>query len=449
MGEILSISIEGENAKIIKAIRKGKTISVSEYLTISVAEELDEFLAREPSKELFVTYDFREAFHDIITIPLVSKKYQKKIIESEIRKTTGLSQFSYIYRPVRERVRENKRVMEVFFYAVSNYAIREIVDKFYLNGKIIKALYPGVFVVASLLRDMGGVKMGITGTGLNKIIYLTDEKGVFFIRNYESIDEELSEFDIQNINMTMNYCFQNFRINPDAVVIVGNLCRNVTASTIPAVPILSKVRPSNIICPDDRFAEYFLPISALLTPSNSNILSGDYRNINIIDHLIKYATRTFAGITIIGILFIIAQAVDISKKKDHILELKQKNKKITSLYREYKKREDLLNNITPLVNFLNRPFDDIHGLFTGICSISPGNLEIKEIHVKRLGDHSYSALIKGRGYDESYSMLRDSFTKYIQELRSIKGVSISSQILDLSDRSITIDLTYRVQNEVF
>jgi len=443
MGEILSISIEGENAKIIKAIRKGKTISVREYLTISITKELDEFLAREPSKELIVTHDFKEAFHDIITVPLVSNKYQRKIIESEIRKTTGLNQFSYIYRPVRERMRENKRVVDVFFYAVSNQIIREIADRFYLNGKIIKALYPGVFAAASLLREMGGIKMGITGTGLNKIIYLTDDKGVFFIRNYESIDEELSEFDIQNINMTMNYCFQNFRINPDAVVIAGNLCRNVTASTIPTIPMISKLRPSNIICTDDKFAEYFLPISALLTTSDSTILSRDYRNVNIIDHFMKYASKVFIGITIIGMLFIIIQSMDISRKKNYILELKQKNKDATSLYREYKKRENLLHNIMPLVNFLNRPSDDVYGLFMGICSISPKNIRINEVSVKRLNDLSYSASIIGEGYDESYSMLRDSFTGYLQELKSIKGVSISNQTLNLADRSIRIDLTYR------
>ena len=218
MSKTVAVSFEGSDVRIVRASLKGGNLFVNSTQVIP-DEEFDSFLEREKTSEFIVACEFKEAFHDVLTVPVLKAKYLHTFIEAEIRKVIGKREFSFIYSQLGKRVVENRNVLDVFYFAASNEEIQRIVDRFYTKGKMVKALYPSVFAAASLPGAAASDKpvMTVLSSGKERTVFFTKGAAIHFIRNYESIDEAFSVFDVQNINMTINYCFQQLRMNPSSI----------------------------------------------------------------------------------------------------------------------------------------------------------------------------------------------------------------------------------------
>ena len=172
-----------------------------------------------------MTSEFKEAFHGTLNTPVVRPQYLVKIVEAEIQKALVERNISFIYSNLGERVIENKKVLEIFYYAVKAEAVNRIVGRFYENGKTVSALYPSVFTASAVLdlEQSADPGMGVYSTGKEKVAFFTKDRKIQFIRTYEAFEPGLTDFDIQNINMTISYCFQNIRISPSSIFLMGNL----------------------------------------------------------------------------------------------------------------------------------------------------------------------------------------------------------------------------------
>ncbi|HDH05317.1 MAG TPA: hypothetical protein ENH01_06335 [Nitrospirae bacterium] len=218
MGKPVAVSFEGNEVKIVHALQRGGNIKIKGTEIIAV-EEFDGYLKRSKDKDFIVTCDFKESYHDVLSVPLLKTGYLVKIIETEIRKTTGRKDFTFLYLPIGDRVINNRKMLDIFYFMVTDETIRDVVDMFYNCGKTVKALYPPVFAAASLLEPgaPGEADMGIIYTGNERTIFSTKNGAVNFIRNYDPHEAGFSDFDIENINMTINYCRQNLRTSPLSV----------------------------------------------------------------------------------------------------------------------------------------------------------------------------------------------------------------------------------------
>lgn len=448
MGKTVAVSFEENDIKVVRASVSGRHISIESTETLDYGE-FDAYLQREKAKEFIVTYDFKEAYHDVLTVPVLKPKYQKKIIESEIRKATNLTNISFIYTPLREEVVAKRKMIEIFYFAVNNEVVQDVVGKFYDHNKVVKAVYPTVFSAASLIRDMNpdDASMGIFTTGQEKIVFYTRKDSVQLIRNYESLDADLSNFDIQNINMTISYCVQNLRSAPLSVILLGSLSRSTSFTDLPSVPLSAVHKTQDIDCNEEIFHSFFLPISSLSAPKLSNVLSSDFRKINIMKAYMSLASFVFAAVTMLCLGILAYGLTDTMETRRSIREAAPDRSSITQLYAEFREQEGVADSIIPVVNFLNRATPEIQPLFAELAGITVHDLAIISIDAGFKDGTTFAVSILGAGHGDKYAVFQSSFSDLLNDLQRIRGVQIRGKSMNLIQKTFRIDFDYRTGDE--
>jgi len=457
----IAISFEENNVKIVHAFLKGEHIYIDNAEIITEAE-LDYYLEKEKTKEFIVTYNFKDSFSGILKIPVVKPKYRERIIESEIRKTTELRDFSFIYSPLGEKVIENKKVIEVFYFAVENKDIRDIAERFHNTGKIVKAIYPTVFSVASLFNSpittfRGSPRdetiIGVSGTGRERICFLTKNGVIHFIRNFQSFEKTLSDLDIQDINMTINYCFQNLRLNPSLVLLTGALSESHDINSTPSVPFACLYKNNYIhcsreilICPEGAstsFNEFLIPISSFYATASSNILSKEFKNIYILRKGLLTAFRVFVVLTLLCLGFIsysLKDTIDIKKKLNAV---RKNSAGIENIFSGYAAKEAEIKKYQQLVDFLNMSRPDIQKLLITLSELNTKDLIFNSIEAKAKEDNSFSVTLSGVSYAETYTSMQSSFKDLTDTLNKIEGLEVITKTMDLQDKTFKIEMAYK------
>ena len=443
MGKTVAVSFEEDSVKIVHASLKGSSLSIEKTDVVNETE-FDIYLQKDTASTYVVTYEFKEAFHGTLTTSVAKTRYLEKIIESKIRKAIHETNISFIYTILREHVVDNKNVLEVFYYAVRSEEIRDVVGRFYKNGKAVSAFYPSVFAAAAFmdLKQADDARMGVYGAGKEKVIFFIKNGKIFFIRNYEAFEPGLTDFDIQHINMTISYCFQNMRINPSMILLMGDLTGFSELAALPSAPLASLYKGGNVLCDNDTFTEYILPIVSLRVPKSSNILSREFRNIHMLKTYLKYSTRVFAALIILLAGFIMFQVKGITDKKDSIQSTLQRHQALEFLYADYSEKKKGFQRYMPLVSFLNKPSPDIRNLLVVLGSEELKGLSLNFIEAATRDNVSYSVAIKGAGAADTYASLQSSFDGLLNHLMQQKEISIKSGSINLLNKTFLIELEY-------
>ncbi|MBI4848291.1 MAG: hypothetical protein HY808_06925 [Nitrospirae bacterium] len=460
MGKAAAVSLEGDKVKIVHASLRGKNITIDKTEVVE-EREFDNYLRTAKASEFIVTCDFKEAFHDVITTPVVKEQYLSKIVESEIRKASARHDLVFIYTTIGEKVAGNKKVLEVFYFAVSKEALRQVVERFYDNGKTVRAVYPHVFSAASLFDShlAGDAHMGIFGTGKARTIFfarksqapaarktpIENPNSIYFIRNYESYETELSDFDIQNINMTISYCFQNIRLNPSAVYLMGGLAELPQISVTPTAPLTSLFRPEYINCSRETFNEYFLPVASFLAPGPSNILSQDFKNIYLLKSCMAYAVQIFVILAALCVGITFYEAKGAAEKKERINLSKKGRADIEAVFTAYSEREEKINQYMPVVEFLNRPSPDIKKLLISLAEIYFGDLTLNTVNAYAKEENTVSVTLQGKAAADTYAAMQDSLDNVTNELRKSENMEITNSSVDLKEKTFSIEMNYKTQ----
>jgi hypothetical protein len=107
------------------------------------------------------------------------------------------------------------------------------------------------------------------------------------------------------------------------------------------------------------------------------------------------------------------------------------------------KREDILINITPAVNFLNRPVPELRELLVDLAEIDMRDLKFRLMEAKTEDGNSYSVTIEGDSHADKYYSLQSAFDEVIAAMQKIKDLTVKSKSVNLSDKSFRIELQYR------
>ncbi|MBI5100029.1 MAG: hypothetical protein HZB30_12435 [Nitrospirae bacterium] len=444
MGKTVAVSFEGGNVKVVHASLKGKRVTIERSETIPESE-FDNYLRREKATEFIVTSEFKESYHDVITTPVVKNQFLKKIIESEIRKVIIQKEFSFIYASIGEKVIENKRVLEVFYYAVPKDLIRNTIERFYNNGKIVRAVYPSVFSAASLFDSQisGEAQMGVFSSGKSRIVFFTKRGVVYFLRNYESYETELSDFDIQNINMTISYCFQNIRINPSAVFLMGAFSESSRNNAMSTAPLACLSIPEYIHCTRETFNEFIIPVASYFTHKSSNIMTQEFREIYLLKNYMTYASRVFIMLVLLCIGAISFELKNAAEKKDRIKLAKKSRVDTEKVLSELSAREEKIGQYMPLVEFLNKPEPDFQKLLIPLGETDFGNLTLNMVNASVKGDNTLSISLNGVVHADTYSAMQDSLDHMINELRKMKNMEITNKSVELKDKTFILEMNFK------
>ncbi|RJQ17511.1 MAG: hypothetical protein C4560_08800 [Nitrospiraceae bacterium] len=443
MGKAAAVSFEGDVVRIVHASLKGRSISVEKTETVTDGD-FDNYLRREKTKEFIVTCEFRESYQDVISTPVVKQQYLEKIVESEIRKTAAQKDFSFIYTVIGEKVIENKKVLEVFYYAVTKEALKAVADRFYNNGKLVKAVYPSVFSAAALFDNAttGEAQMGLFGAGKGRTVFFTKKGAVHFIRNYESFEAEFSDFDIQNINMTISYCFQNFRTSPSSVFLMGDLSGPFDVNTMPTSPLACLSAADYSGCDRETFNQFVLPVASFLASPKANILCRDFKNVYVLKNYMVWSFRVFMALAALCIGFIIFVSGDVIEKRALISPEKRGRADLDSIYAEFIAKNAKMTEFMPLVDFLNKPVPDFRKLLIGLAGTDMGQLRLDSIKVTAKEENSFSVNLDGSASVDTYSGMQGLMTDFTGALGRIPEIKIENKTVNLEKKTFTIEMSY-------
>ncbi len=443
MGKTVAVSFEEDCVKIVHASLKGGSLSIEKTNVIPEAE-FDSYLKKEKASNFVVTCEFQESFHGTLNTPVVKPQYLVTIIETEIKKILNETSLSFIYTNLGERIIENKKVLEIFYYAVRSEEIKNIVGRFYENGKTVSALYPSVFAAAAVLdlEKSGDAGMGVYSTGKEKVAFFTMERHVQFIRTYEAFDPGLTDFDVQNINMTISYCFQNIRISPSSIFLMGNLSEASEISILPSAPLACLYKSRRIACENETFMQYLLPIVSYYVPITSNVLSREFRNLHLLKNYMAYATRVFAAAAVLIIGLVVFEARGVIDKKEAILTALKSHDDLQVIYNDYSEKKDRIQGVLPAVSFINKQPADLRLLLVSLGETSFKGLKFNTIEASTNNETSFTVTVKGTGYASTFASLQSSFDDLMSYLDNNKSINVQSKTLNVSDKSFSIKFKY-------
>ena len=445
MGSRVVISFEGDGARVVYASARSGAVMVHDALVLK-AGEIDGFLEKEKAREFVVVNSFRETFQETFLIPYTSGKYRRKIIEIEIRKRCAFDSFSYLYLLPGEKFVENKKVTEVFVFAVRTSEIDALLARFSRLGKTVTALYPDIFLLSSMIDSAGRAVLCVTESGPNKTLFLVRDGKIAFVRQAHGGEPGISDRDIQNIDMTLNYCRQSLRLNPSLVMLAGSLCNGYNAEAIPSAPLACLVPPQKVRAAGTVVTvalEFMFPISALDAEQYMDLSPVAYRGMRLKKRLLGWSAASFAALCVVTLVFASAVASDALKARNSLRALQSGLPDIEAATAAYDSEKAALDEYAPLIASLNRaPSVRMRSLLLAISRLNTQGMTLELVSVTPAGD-GLRCRIEGVINARDYSGAQALYDRLVGSVEAAGELALSNHKLTLSDMSFFVEAQYR------
>lgn len=444
MSSSVVVSFEDDVVRVLYGSLKGKVVAVKDSLTLKL-DEVDDFLSREKAKEFIVVNSFKNYYQDTILIPFTKEKFNRKLIDADLRKKSPFKDFSYIYTVAGEKFVDKIRKREVFVFAVNRDEIADIVNRFAGKGKVIKAIYHDLFAIASRIDSGDAPVLCVSENSLNKNIFLVKNNKVLFIRSVQSIEKGISDFDIQNINMTVNYCRQTFKIDPSMIMLAGSLCNDYSPATGTAVPVGCF---NQRIYQTKQFFEINLlsPLTAFFTMKGDiNLMPRKLKLIYRTKLFLKYSTLSMLLLSLLGIFYGVYLAAHASALKSSIISKKSSPADLNGLLALYDVKKNELTSYEAFIRSIEGALavPDIDRFFSMLSNLKVDNVRMDTLAVKASGD-MLNVIMTGTVRAEGFAEMQKTYQDFIAAIiPAIKGTTIKTHGLDLKNRGFKVELEWR------
>jgi hypothetical protein len=443
MSASIVISLEGQSARIVYGSAKSGAVTVKDALVIPI-EQLDDFLDKERSSEFIVVNHFSDPFQDVISVPAVKKRLLRKIVEIEVRKKAGFGDFSFIHTVIGTRATDQGKKTEVFVFAVKNDEARSIIERFASRGKTVKALYPDVFIMARAMALKGEDVLCVSASGRSKVFSLVIDGMLQFTREVLSNSTELNAFDIQNLDMTVNYCRQSLRVMPSVVMFAGRLGQDDGAAAIRGVHAACFSPRVTSRMPREALADFSAPVLALEPADAFDITPAAYRADKLKTRLLKYSSISFAAMAAFLAVMSYAALRDAGSAKQGLQASLAELPDIDAVVSEHEARKAEFERYVPFIDILNRAAaaPDPSELMRSLSGLDTERITLSVINIVPSGD-ALRLRLEGSIRSSSYASTQSYFEKFAGSFARIKGAQVVEQRLMIKDRNFLMEVDCR------
>ena len=417
--------------------------------------EFDDFLSGEKARNFIVVADFKVFYNDILYLPPAKDKFIRQLVDSEIRKRNpALKDFSFSYTVLGESVREGKKVREVFFYAVANADLFQIIQRFDKYNKTVKCIFPFATVLSRLVSAVSGhndkVYLCVAETGFNKIMLLVKNGEIYFIRTAKSPKPGMHDIDVNDVNRTVDYCRQTLKKTPDSILLLGSLCSNYNASMSFAIPADACIRlPDNIIANLEDVEDYLALIAAVLQGGGKSIISvlpRQYAMLTMQKKIVTSGAIIFMLLSLAGLGYLKKEVSEIGGLKKEADLMRAEISMMESNRRSYELLNKQLGEYVPVINFMNSvaAVPDTQRALISLASLNTVGgdaLQLDAITVSA-GPGALSIHLKGTLKAGGYADMDNHYRALLGELRGLKEFMPVSDPRDLNSRNFHIEVQY-------
>jgi uncharacterized membrane protein len=448
----VAVSFEDSHVRVVFASQdKGKT--TIQRTVLLREEEFDAFLEANKLPNLSVVYPFRNYYSDTVSVPPVKQSYLKAIIESEIRKRIpDLNQFSFCYSVLVDKSSEEKRLREVFFFAVDNKEIDRIIQRFERHGKTVKFIYPDMVAVSHFLqsRDDGADKnvLGFYASEMDKVLLLVKNGQLRFIRVTPSTGKKIQDADIDNINMTASYCRQSLRLNPEQVVVLNVSAGTEGTSGHTVIPVIGIDSPAGLAVSEETYRDDMAPLAAILFRDrlkNDSLVPQRYRLLCIQRDAVAYAILFFLLFSLIGLSYLTINLTEVLSQKEKINRLRKDIAGTEIIVSEHDRNSSGLQMILPLIQFINdvRSGPDMQKTLTSLDFLPMEGIDIQSVQMNNKKD-VLQLQLSGKIESKNYSDMHSTLQKLLNSINKGAGMVILSRNMDLKNGQFQIEAEAKI-----
>ncbi|TAL25319.1 MAG: hypothetical protein EPN94_05440 [Nitrospirae bacterium] len=451
MARQVAVSFENETVKVVYALSNRGDLLIEKTLTLR-DKEFDEFLEREKTRQFTVVCDFKSFYEDILLIPSTGEKYVKNIIASEIRKRfPELKDPSFFYTALGEKLHEGRMMKEIFIFAVSNEDLFGLINRFGKYNKKIKRLYPSAFALAHLLNlsgaNEGKFALCIAEVGGNAALFLAGDKKLLPFRATRFSQKGIHNPDIQNINMTINYCRQSLKLNPSLIILIGEACYKYDSDMDLTLPVSCIMHPASILASKETLIEFITPVSALFPAKDmeeGNILPWDYRNFYARKAIIGYCIALFLILSLIGSGYTWMRMQGILSLKEKTESLRAEIKSMEPAFDNYRIKHKELQGSLPLINIINSSGSapDFQKALLAIGQLYTKDINIQSVQINNEGA-SLRLYIRGVIASKGLIDMQNNYQALLNALKKNKELELLSEKIELTDKSFQIEAGYK------
>lgn len=450
MSKQVAVSFEDKSVKVVYAsCEKGRTII--QKTSVLKDEDFDSFLKTAKFPDLTVVCRPKRFYSDTMMVPPAKKTYLKKIVEAEIRKRfSELKDFSYFFSTLTEKTPGEKGMREIFFFAVDNNELYKITERFNRYGIMVKYLCPDIPALSHLIKSSENWKnktvLCLLISETERTFFLVRNGELCFIRVTPSSGSELTDLDVDNINMTVNYCRQNLRLNAELIILMNAAITEGTLNTvIPTVPV---AYPTSVLASDATLKNFVAPISAIVFGQelgDANLLPLKYRRLFTQKRVASYGTVFFLLLSLIGFGLMLINLSQIFLMKEKINFLRKDLTEINAVASAYEKDTVKLQQLLPLINLINeaRSSPDIQKALLSLRFLPMENVHIQTIQMNNKKDFLLIQ-ISGSISSKNYGDLHRTFIKLLANCSSVSGLAVVSKNIELRNGHFQIDIENKI-----
>ncbi len=448
MSNVFSFYFDGSIVQALKACISSNSVTIKDALTFPL-DGLDDYLSGCGEKTFIICCNPLLFHQDIVYLPPAASSHYDKLVRTEVQKIhPELTSFTSFHRTVGQATIDSKVHNKIAAFSYTDDTLSSFISVFNLYNKVISHIYAAPYSIFRLaastcVTDPAQARIFTAALPGEKLLLVSENKELEFIRKIPSPDATLLPADTQNINMTVDYCFQSFRVKPLEVVTLNQPETSEELSQLLTVPIRSALSPVLASVPRHVVQDYLAPLAAALhyfeSPHVGDILPSDYVSFSRNKKVLSTASKLMIALALLLAGFTLTEWLIISDLKPGIGILRSHLSNSGEEVATYRKLDEEVKFLNQRLKFIQK-----HNPATALASLtlpSSDEYSIKSILIQDVAG-SLGVQIQG---DISASGLSDTqiiFERIVGQIGKIPGYTVKSSTLDIKQKTFIMQARY-------
>ncbi|HHL39102.1 MAG TPA: hypothetical protein ENJ37_01210 [Deltaproteobacteria bacterium] len=445
MARTVVVSLEDDRATVLYGSYKRGRVSIDDALRLG-EDGLDDFLAKEKTREFVVVKHFRESHQDTVVVPNLRGGYLRRVVASEAARISPYPRHCFTFIAGEPYMSGERKVRDVFLYIVDAAEAEETITRFAARNKVVRALIPDALAVASLMRSAlpASSTLCVFGSGVEKGLLFVDEGRLRFVRFIQSHGEGLDDFDVANINITINYCRQKLKASPSALMLVGEVGRNYSAETQPLVAAACMLPVHAAPGAQDAYLDLAVPLSAFFAERDLDVSPPEYERILWTRRFLRSSAVLWAGMAVVCAIYAAFMFQRLSWLNERLDELRAELRDIDAVMASYEETKARFEGYRAFVELFNSGVSeaDVASFLAVLSEVTPRSIDLASYSLEMTAE-GLKARLDGRIKGRKFVSLEVYYRDFIEAIESRDAMEVRSSRLELSDRSFVMEVLYR------
>ncbi|MDD2851523.1 MAG: hypothetical protein PHY09_06425 [Desulfuromonadaceae bacterium] len=452
MNRVLSFYYDGALVQAV-TVRIVDGLALVEDARSFPFEELTGYLSICQEKSCVVCSNPQQFNQDIIHLPPAAAKHYEKLVRGEVlRLHPELTAFSFMYHIIGDSMIDTKPFNKIAVFSYADAFLADFMSELNTAEMATSAIYPAPYVIQKLAlstcsADPDQPCIVIASLQGEKFFLVSENGELEFVRKIPSLYDSLLPDDTNNINMTVDYCFQSLRLRPIEAVMLNQPKFSLDLSHLVSIPFRAALPPELTDLPAYIVQEYLAPVAAALhavtSPRTGNILPSGYTRDAVHKKIFAGATLFMALLSLVAALLFVKEFMAVSRLKSSIsgikTELRDSAQELAA-FRALEKDVGQFKQPLELINKHNASANPATALAALHLPVSE-DYQIKSVSVQN-GVGWTNIRIEGTLNGSGYSNTQALYEKFVAQVAQLPGLTAVSGNVDVKLKSVNIQARY-------